>query len=202
MANTDAPYGFKPIQYAWGMPYDGRCRAYIAPSTYATDLFKGDPVVITGTSNSTTIRGFAPGTLPEINKATAGAGNKISGVIVGFLPLNGQVSDIYGVASTTRIVLVADSPSLLFAIQDDASGTLAVTDVGNNANFVTTTSGSAFTGLSGVELDATTPATTANFQLTIISLYDVPNNEVGTSAQWVVRINNHTYAPGNVGAAV
>ena len=89
---------------------------------------------------------------------------------------------------------------LLFAIQDDASGTLAATDVGLNANFVTTTSGSVYTGRSGVELDATTPATTVGFQLRIVSLYDVPNNELGTSAQWVVFINNHTYNQSVIGA--
>jgi hypothetical protein len=202
MANTVAPYGFKPVQYAWGTSYDGRCRPYIALSSYATALYKGDPVVITGTSNSTAIRGFQPGILPTINRATAGADNAITGVIVGFLPLSGAESLVYGAASTDRIALVADNPDLLFAIQDDASGTLAVTDVGNNANFVTSTSGSNFTGLSGVQLDATTPATTANFQLTIISLYDIPGNDVGLSAQWLVRINRHTYAPGNLGTTV
>lgn len=200
MANTDAPYGLRPVQYAWGAPYDGRCRAYIAPSTYATALFIGDPVIITGTSNTTAVRGFPPGVLPEINRA--GGTAQLTGVIVGFLPLAGSESTVYGAASTTRIALVADNPQLLFAIQDDASGTLAVTDVGLNAQIVFTTSGSIYTGLSGAELDATTPATTATFPLRIISLYDTPNNEVGTSAQWLVSANAHTYATGTLGLAV
>lgn len=202
MANVDAPHGFQPVKYAWGAPYTGAARPYFAPSTYATALFKGDPVVITGTSNTTEVRGFPPGTLPEINRATAGTTNQITGVVVGFLPLSGAESLVYGAASTARIALVADDPSLLFECQDDASGTLAVTDVGLNANVVYTHAGSTVTGLSGAELDATTPATTAGFQLTIISLYDIPGNDVGLQARWLVRINNHTYAPGNLGVAV
>lgn len=202
MANTDAPFGLRPVKYAWGGAYDGRCRPYIALSSYGTALFIGDPVIITGTSNTTEVRGFKPGTLPTINKATAGADNAITGVIVGFLPLDGQTSNVYGAASTTRIALVADDPDLLFAVQDDASGTLAETDVGNNANVVFTHSGNTYTGLSGVELDATTPATTANFQLTIISLLDRADNEVGQWAKWLVRINRHTYASGNLGTTV
>jgi hypothetical protein len=163
-------------------------------------LFIGDPVVITGTSNTTAVRGFPPGTLPEINRA--GGTAQLTGVIVGFAPLSGAESLVYGAASTARIVLVADSPDLLCAIQDDASGTLAVTDVGLNAQIVFTTAGSTATGRSGAELDATTPATTATFPLRIISLYDVSNNEVDTSAQWLVSMNAHTYATGTLGLAV
>lgn len=202
MANVDAPYGLKPVKYAWGAPYSGACRPYYAPASYATALYIGDPVIITGTSNTTALRGYPPGALPAINKATAGDTNKITGVIVGFVALDGHDSNVYGAASTDRIALVADDPGLLFSVQDDASGTLAATDVGNNANVVYTHSGSNYTGRSGVELDATTPATTTTFQLRIVSLLDVPNNELGGNAQWLVFINNHTYGPGAVGAAV
>jgi len=200
MANTVAPYGLRPIGYAFGGPYDGRCRPYIAPSTYATALFIGDPVIITGTSNSTAVRGYPPGTLPEINRA--GGTAQLTGVIVGFLPLSGAESTVYGAASTTRIALVADAPDLLCSIADDASGTLAITDVGLNAQIVFTTAGSTATGLSGALLDATTPATTATFPLKIISLLDISNNEVGTSAQWLVSFNAHTYSTGTLGLAV
>lgn len=202
MPNVDAPFGLTPIQYAWGTPYDGRVRPYFVQSDYATALFIGDPVVITGTSNTTTVRGFQPGTLPSVNKATAGANNPITGVIVGFLPLDGQTSNVYGAASTVRIALVADNPNLLFAIQDDASAALAATDVGMNANLVFTHAGSTVTGRSGVEILASTVNTTANFQTTIISLLDMPDNALGINARWLVRINRHTYAPGNLGTTV
>lgn len=201
MANTDAPFGLKPVQYAWGGPYDGRTRPYHVLSTYGTALFIGDPVVITGTSNTVAIRGFQPGTLPNVEKAAATTG-QITGVIVGFMPLDGHDSNTYGAASTTRIALVADSPDLLFAIQDDASAALAAVDVGLNADFVYTHSGNTYTGRSGVELLASTVGTTSTFQVTIISLLDREDNELGNHAKWLVRINQHTYAPGNVGVAI
>lgn len=200
MANYDAPFGLTPVQYAWGGPYDGRARPYHVLSTYDTDLFIGDPVVITGTSNTVAIAGFPPGTLPNVEKAAATTG-QITGVIVGFKPLDGFDSLVYGAASTTRIALVADSPDLLFAIQDDGSAALGATVVGSNADFVYTHTGNTFTGRSGAELDATTPADTSTFQVTIISLLDRPDNELGEFAKWLVRINQHTYAPGNVGVA-
>jgi len=127
---------------------------------------------------------------------------QITGVIVGFLPLDGHDSTVHGPALTTRIALVADSPDLLFAIQDDGSAALAAVDVGLNADFVYTHAGNTYTGRSGVELDATTPATTSTFQVSIISLLDRPDNELGANAKWLVRINQHTYAPGNVGVAI
>lgn len=199
MANVDAPFGLTPVQYAWGGAYDGRVRPYIALSSYATALYIGDPVVITGTSNTTTVRGFQPGTLPTINKATAGATNAVTGVIVGFLPLDGQTSNVYGAASTTRIALVADDPDLLFAVQDDASATLAATSVGLNANLVYTHSGSNFTGRSGAEIVASTAAADATFQTTIVGLYDLPSNAVGANAIWLVRLNVHTYNQARAG---
>lgn len=202
MANYDAPFGLTPVQYAWGGPYDGRARPYHVLSTYDTDLFIGDPVIITGTSNTVAIAGFPPATLPNVEKATAGTTNKITGVIVGFKALDGHDSLVYGAASTTRVALVADSNQLLFAIQDDGSAALAATDVGNNANLIYTHAGNTFTGRSGVELDATTPGTTVGDQLTIISLMDRPDVELGANAKWLVRINTHTYTPGVVGAPV
>lgn len=202
MANFDAPFGLTPIQYAWGGAYDGRTRPYLALSGYATALFIGDPVVITGTSNTVETRGFAPGTLPVINKATAGATNAITGVIVGFLPLSGFESTTYGAASTTRIALVADSPDLLFAVQDDASASLVSTVVGSNANLVFTHSGSIYTGRSGVEILASTATNDATFQTTIISLLDRPDNEIGNWGKWLVRINVHTYNQARAGFAI
>lgn len=199
MANFNAPTGLTPVMYAWGAPYDGRVRPYIAPSTYATALYIGDPVVITGTSNTTAVRNFPPGTLPEINKATAGSTNAITGVIVGFLPLDGQTSNVYGAASTTRIALVADNPDLLYAIQDDGVAALAATSVGLNANVIYTVAGSTFTGRSGVQLDSNGATAGATLQLTIISLMDRPDVEVGVNGKWLVRINVHSYNQARAG---
>lgn len=204
MANTDARFGLRPIRHKSGAPYNGACERYVAAASYATDLFVGDPVVITGNSNSAEVRGYQPGTLSEVEKATAGDGNAISGVIVGFEPADGFDSPIYGIASTQRIILVADDPDLTFIIQDDGGGALDADTVGLNANLIFTHAGSTVTGKSGVELDGGTtdgPAADASNQLTIQRLYNVPGNELADYAIWEVTINQHTKLTGAVGVA-
>jgi hypothetical protein len=197
MANADTPFGLKPIKNA---PFNEIPKNYYyIPSSYATALFIGDPVIKTGTSNTVAVtsagRLFNPGSLPEINKATAGDTNKITGVIIGFLANPSDLSKNYNPASTERIAIVADSPLQEFEIQEESAGSpLAATSVGLNANVVFAESGSTTTGLSGVELDTTTPATDATFQLKILRLVDAPENAIGQHAKWRVKINNHTEA--------
>lgn len=197
MANADTPFGLIPIKNA---PFNEIPKNYYyIPSSYATALFIGDPVIKTGTSNTVAVtsagRLFNPGSLPEINKATAGDANKITGVIIGFLANPSDLSKNYNPASTERVAIVADNPLQEFEIQEESAGTpLAATSVGLNANLVFAESGSTATGLSGAELDTTTPATDATFQLKILRLVDAPENAIGQHAKWRVKINNHTEA--------
>ena len=197
MANANIPSGLRPIKNA---PFNEIPKNYYyIPSSYATALFIGDPVIKTGTSNTAAVLGdgrpFAAGSLPEINKATAGDANKITGVIIGFLAIPTNLNVAYNPASTERVAIVADSPLQEFEIQEETAGTaLAVTAVGLNANLVFAESGSTVTGLSGVELDTSTPATDATFQLKILRLLDAPDNAIGQHAKWRVKINNHTEA--------
>jgi hypothetical protein len=197
MTNSNTPCGLVPVKNS---PFvEIPKNYYYIPSSYGTALFIGDPVIKTGTSNTANVLGdgrpFAAGSLPEINKATAGDANKVTGVIIGFLanPLNLNIA--YNPASTERVAIVADSPLQEFEIQEETAGTaLAVTAVGLNANVVFAESGSTVTGLSGVELDTSTPATDATFQLKILRLVDAPDNAIGQHAKWRVKINNHTEA--------
>lgn len=197
MANANTPAGLTPLKNS---PFvEIPKNYYYIPSTYGTALFIGDPVVKTGTSNTSNVLGdgrqFAAGSLPEINKATAGDANKITGVIIGFLANPSNLTLNYNTASTERVAIVADSPLQEFMIQEETAGTaLAATSVGLNANVVFAESGSTSTGLSGVELDTSTPATDATFQLKILRLLDAPENAIGQHAKWRVKINNHTEA--------
>lgn len=192
MANTTTAYGLRPSSN------DGiiRIRPYYAPASLAS-LGLGTPVIRSGTSNTvTTINGqaYPAGSLASIAVATGGDGNKLTGSIVGFelIPTNLFVAG-YNAASTQRVVYVADHPNQLFTIIDDASATLAVTDVGLNANLVVGTV-NATTGLDSTTLAASTVATTATFQLKILGLNNRVGNELGTGAEWLVKINNHTDA--------
>lgn len=198
MANSDAPFGLRPVNYA-GQYDAGRVRPYYVAAGYGTALFIGDPVVKTGTSNTVETNGFIPGALPEIAKATAGDGNAITGAIIGFETLVTDLTKAHNPASTARVALVADDPYQIFEIQAD--GAIAAVDIGLNANLIYTHSGSTTYGLSGVELDTTSdaPAADASNQLLILGLAPRPDNEIGANAKVLVRINQHTEAPGALG---
>jgi len=196
MTNSNTPKGLVPIKNNSGEP---DVNFYYINSSYATALFIGDPIVKNGTSNTANVvagqRQFNSGTLPEVEKATAGAGNPITGVIVGFLPNYDNTSKNYNPASTEAIAIVADNPNQHFEIQEETAGTpLAATSVGLNADVVFAESGSTVTGISGVELDTTTPASGATLQLKILRLVDRVDNAIGQHAKWEVKINNHTDA--------
>lgn len=205
MANADTPFGLRPVDINGAVCYNARVNPYYIPSGYETALFIGDPVIITGTSNTSEVEApgagnFPAGTLPEINKATAGDGNAITGVIVAFATDPTALEAQYNPASTERIAWVADDPNQVFEIQAD--GTVAATDIGLNAVLIYTHSGSTITGLSGAELDTTgdTPAADASNQLTILRAVNRSDNEVGSAnTKVLVRINNHTNVHGVIG---
>lgn len=188
MANIDAPRGFRPVKYKGGRPYNGATNKYYIPSTDATNIFIGDPVRLAGT-------GDTAGNYPTIalsTGSTATTGKSI-GVVQGFDPVTGvttpNLNVIYRAASTAMYAFVADDPDLVFEVQEDSVGNnLAATEIGNNVNFTTATAGSTTTGLSGVELDSSSKATTA-LQCRILGLADRPGNDLGTNAKWLVSFN-------------
>ena len=176
MANADAAFGFIPVGGLDGSPYNGgtiRCAILAADGT-AT--FIGDPVVLTGTAS-------ADGANPSVAQATTAG--QVFGVITAFEadPAT-SLDDQYRKASTLRYCQVAPALDNLFMIQCD--GAFAITDVGNTADFIVG-SGSTVTGLSGVELDSSDIGTGANLQ--ILGLAPMPDNEVDTNANVIVRIN-------------
>ena len=202
MANANTPAGLTPLKNS---PFvEIPKNSYYIPASYATALFIGDLVVKTGTSNTANVltsgEFYPAGSLPEINKATAGDANPSTGVIVGFKATPSNLTLSYNPAFTERVAIVADGLLQEFSIQEESAGSpLAATSVGLNANVVYAESGSTVTGLSGAELDTTTPATDATFQLKIKRLLDAPQNAIGQHAKWVVTINNHTEANGKAG---
>lgn len=204
MANTDAPKGLRPIRHRNGAAYNGAVNAYYIPASYATALFVGDPVLKTGTANTTEVTEpgvgkHAIGTLPEINKAAAGSTNRITGVIVAFAADPDNLTNKSRLASTERIAYVCDDPDVIFEIQAD--GAIPATVIGLNANLVFTNAGSAFTGFSGVELNSATVVVGATLQTRILRAVNREDNDTTlTNPKVEVMINLHTESPG-VGSA-
>jgi hypothetical protein len=91
---------------------------------------------------------------------------------------------------------VLDDPNQLFLVQCDEGFVAA--DVGKNADVVGT-GGSTTTGISTMELDSSTLANSAALNLKVVGLYNDVNNEFGTNAVVVVKINEHVY--GSTGVA-
>jgi hypothetical protein len=189
MPNSNAPMGLIPRRYRNGSPFMGPARRYYVNASDATALFIGDPVVLSGT-------GDGRGT-PGCTRATAATG-PITGVVVGIanepsLPASNAMLELgYRPASQAGYVLVVDDPTVLYEIQEDSvGGSLAATNIGQNAALIAGT-GSTSTRQSGFMLDSSTAAVTATLPLRIVQLEQREDNEIGQYAKWLVALNTPT----------
>jgi len=187
MANANAPTGLTPRRYRNGSPWMGAARHYYVPASDATALYIGDPVVIVAGSDT---NGF-----PSCTRATAGAGNRITGVVVGFRP-GAPLAAPYPArpASTAGYVIVADDPNLLFEIQESATtdgAALTAAAMGKNAQLLAGTGGA---NGSGFTMDSTSAVTTNTGQLRIVEFQRRADNEGPAKAygKWLVAINQPT----------
>jgi hypothetical protein len=186
MANTDNAFGLKPVQHRNGAPYNGAFRLYSTLTTDGTAIYIGDPVILSGTSSTINGRIYS-----DVDQAATG--NVVTGVVIGVQPVT-QDSLRYRAGSTARLLMVADDPDLLFEIQEVSGGTaLTANDAGLNANFVVGT-GSTVTGLSGVELNNASEATTNTLDVHIVGPVQRDDNAIGEHCKWLVTINRHQFA--------
>lgn len=189
MANDDNARGLWPRRYLGGAAWDGRASRYYVPASDSNGaIYLGGLVKLAGGADS---RGV-PSVRGDITTADV-----VVGVVVGVDPLNGagangRDSTIYRADDTERYLWVADDPALLFVVQDDASATLAATDVGSTADLTGLTSGSTTTGYSAIEISATSVTTGAGDEdVLIMGLDDRADNSIGNNADWLVRLLNH-----------
>lgn len=186
MANTDSPFGFKPVRMLDGSPYSASLRVFSTATGDGTAIFKGDPVILSGSSQ--TIDGQI-----YLDVDQAATGDVIAGVVVAVLPTT-EASLTYRAASTQRLLLVETGQNVLYEIQEVSGGTaLTANDAGLNANFVVG-SGSTTTGFSGVELNNSGEATTNTLDVQIVDFVNRPGNDIGEHAKWLVRINRSQWA--------
>ena len=192
MANASIPNGAVPVRTLTG-PYMGNTNAYSTAAGDGTLLGIGDFVKLAGTSQLI-------GDITYADVTRAATGDVVVGVVTSCVPAT-RDSTVYRAASTATIVNVCDDPTVLYEIQESAGGTaLTANDIGLNANFVVA-SASTTTGLSATTLNNATEAQTNTLDLKIIGLSNKPNNEVGASAKWIVRINRHQYVDQVAGPA-
>jgi len=197
MANVNAPFGLRPHKYLNGAPWTGQARMYCIPSSDGTAYAIGDPVTLAGSADANGV--------PTVVIATPGSG--LIGPIVGMGgtkygshsgdPANLNLTVIPATKTKAYYVLVMDDPDVLCTVQEITGGTpFAVTDVGLNANLVAGTNNGY---ISQWGVSNSTEATTATLDVQLMELLQVPNNAIGDSARWVVRINSSRYKAGVAG---
>jgi hypothetical protein len=86
---------------------------------------------------------------------------------------------------------VVVDPHMIYEIQ--CEGTLVVTDLAANGNFIFTDTGSTVTGLSGAELDDTT-GQNGSYQLIVLGFVDRVDNDLSAAnGNWLVLNNLHSW---------
>ena len=182
MANVDKPNGFRPVKHLNGAPYNGQFTKYYSPTD---NLFIGDLVEKDGTGNAD---GY-----PTVGRAEAS--DAILGVVVGWEANPDALSNVYHSASTSYAVYVADAPDLVLEAQSD-DGTLTTASLGLNVDF-TVAAGDTSTGLSNMEIDGSSGATTATLPLKLMRFVDRADNDISSANhRLLVSINNHSLKGG------
>ena len=189
MANIDKAFGFRPIG---NLSATGAQKQYgyeIADNQAGT-IFQGDLVALSA--------GFITRFLPATHTAAVGVFNGCNYIdpTTGKPTWKNYYPGSVNITSGKIIADVIDDPSQLFLVQCDAG--FVAGDVGKNADVIGT-GGSTTTGVSTMELNSSTLATTAALNLKTVGLYNVPGNEFGSFAVVVVKINEHVY--GSTGVA-
>ena len=197
MSSTSAPYGFRPSFHNSGQM---RPKAYTIASTYAANIFSGDPVKLTsdGVIQLGTSDGTRSGTTDGITLLGIFAG-------VQYLDATGKptISPFWpsGTTGTQIVAWVYDDPETLYDVQYANPGTPGTdsvqTAVGAECDWrVASPGGSTQTGLSNTWLTAT-QSTSGQFQITGFA-YDINDSLTDAYVNVTVRLNEAAYkAPVN-----
>ena len=190
MSAISAPFGFRPSYHNSGQM---RPKAYTIASTYAANIFSGDPVKLTdnGVVQLGTSDGTRSGTVDGIS---------LLGIFAGcqYLDANGKptISPFWpsGTTGTEIVAWVYDDPETLFDVQytNPSAGTTVQTAVGEECDWtVASPGGSTQTGLSNCQLTAI-QATSGQFQITGFG-YNINDSLTDAYVEVTVRINEHHY---------
>ena len=194
MANKDAAFGFRPVRHLTGGLI--RTNEYKIAANYATSIFQGTPVL------AVTAGGI------EIADDSSGTPSVILGIFGGCFYTDPTTSKPTfsnywpGNAATDAVAFIYDSPMDVFEMQADAA--FPVADLFGNFDIVDNTgTGSTASGISYVELDVSTGATTATLPVKALDISQDPeNSDVSTAnTNVLVTIQNHLFGQKQVGLA-
>ena len=190
MSSISAPFGFRASYHNSGQM---RPKAYVIASTYAANIFSGDPVKLT--DNGVIQLGTSDGT-----RSGTTDGVSLLGIFAGvqYLDATGKpsISPFWpsGTTGTEITAWVYDDPETLFDVQynNPSAGTTVQTAVGEECDWtVASPGGSTQTGLSNTLLTAI-QATSGQFQITGFG-YEITDSLTDAYVVVSVRINEHHY---------
>ena len=174
---VNGPYGLVPVNLMGGIPFAGSTRMIPIAQNYATNLFNGDVVGLSG--------GNAVITPYNANSSSAAAAGDIVGIFLGTQfpgtnPIFGNLQGQYYAASTNKagmIAYVMDNPTALFkaCVVTQAQGSantqantgttvgyMSPRFVGTNAFLVAGNSGSTTTGNSAMGVSGGNPTVSSS----------------------------------------
>lgn len=190
MSSTSAPFGFRPSYHNSGQM---RPKAYTIASTYAANIFSGDPVKLT--DNGVIQLGTSDGT-----RSGTTDGITLLGIFAGcqYLDASGKptISPFWpsGATGTEIVAWVYDDPETLYDVQytNPSAGTTVQTAVGEECDWtVASPGGSTQTGLSTTQLTAI-QSTSGQFQITGFA-YNINDSLTDAYVQVTVRLNEAAY---------
>jgi hypothetical protein len=188
MANSNNPFGFRPIARLGGAPFS--VTEYGKPSADSNAIFAFDLVgYITG----------SPLALPEnsnFNLPRIQSGSQLTPGTSLWL----GASLVYGAASTGSVHPVTDEIDVIYLAQAKTGTSISTSShVHKNANVSLTTGGSTTTKQSGMTVDGATIATTSSLDLRIQRVAMIASNAEGDSAILEVTINKHALGQATAG---
>ena len=188
MANVDKPFGLRALGNLSATGSQKQFGYQIADNQ-AGAIFQGDLVTLKD--------GFILQFDPSSHTAAVGVFNGVfyTDPTTGKPTFKNFYPGSVNITTGTIQADVLDDPNQLFIIQSDED--IVQADFGKNADVVVGT-GSTTTGVSAMELDSSTIATTAALNLKLIGIYDTPGNALGNFCQVVVKINEHLYGSAGV----
>lgn len=193
MANSDAAFGFRPINRD-GSPYNGATIRGVFAVGDTTAAFIGDPVFLAGTADAVT---------GEVSVSQCADGEDVFGVVTAFEADPDDLGTQYRKASTKRFCQIATADNTYFEVQENgADDALLVADVGFNVDYAVA-AGSTVYGLSGFELNSSTEATTSTLDCQLVGFVNRADNVLsGTgnaNKKCIIKFNNSQSRPTRTG---
>lgn len=191
---VSAPYGLQPINRFDGMPYAGATQQLPIASTYNTQIFNGDVVLVNG--------GYIKKSAVTSDSTTDKANNATYGVFVGCQYVNTQGQTVQAqyypgnAAASSAIAYVVMDPVAEFKVAVTYSGNSTISSttlaaVGTNAALIQGT-GSTTTGDSGVSVAAPAAGAGNAAALPVRIVAVVPETATSATAftEVIVKFNN------------